>query len=435
MIQSKARPHLGMPATAKSEQVKLRRISSLDGSDLYTNYDQKKKIRAQNSISKRNHNDGIKKYPPSRPYTTNGLKRGWARLRYFGALIRQRISGHDYPIIAIIVVNNHCNWDCIYCFGDYHQRRETDYTTDEIKHLVDELYDMGVRYLNLHGGETLLRSDIGELSNYIKNKGIYLCIITNGSLFPQKLDDVRNADNVTISLDGSRETNDINRGTGAFDVAIDAIELLRKEKVPVRVSATLTKASMHEVGFLAKLAHEKNFQLFFSILFKPLKKAEHLEMSNEDIRQVISEMRKYKAMGYPIFTSEPVLSAAYEWPFDFNDKFHSTLEDLPASYKKHHIPCYYSRTKFTIEADGFVYPCFLTTDGSFPPVNWKEVGIREAIRHVQNTNTCKACPAMSQNDHNLLLGLSGKQIKHVMKQQLFEALRIRKKISSARRAH
>lgn len=410
------------------KQVKLRKISSLDGSLLYQDYAEKREKSKDATMWK----VAIPEYGPAKSYNNNKLKRLWARVRYFGTLARQRLSGRDYPVIAIIVVNNYCNWDCVYCYGDYPNRQNVDYTTNELKYLVDELYAMGVRYLNLHGGETMLRDDIGEIASHVKNKGMYLCLITNGSLFPQKLESARNADNVTISLDGSRDRNDINRGEGAFDAALNAIELLIKEGIPVRVSATLTRETMCDIGYLAKLAHERNFQLFFSILFKPLKKAQHLQMTNEDIRNTIAEIRKYKAMGYPIFTSEPVLAATYEWPFDFNGKHHATIEDLPDSYRPYHIPCYYSRTKFTIEADGYVYPCFLTTDGSFLPKHWREVGVAAAIQHVRETNTCKACPAMSQNDHNLLLGFDGKQIAYVIRQQIAETLRIRKKVDSRR---
>lgn len=409
--------------TFNSDQIKLRKISSLDGSSLYKDTAEKR----ENLTDNKNFIP-IPEYNKAKPYRNNTVRRLYSRLRYFGALLRQKLSGRDYPIIAVIVINNHCNWKCVYCFGDYPDRHDVDYTTDELKYLIDELYNMGIRYVNLHGGETLLRNDIGEISNHVKNKGMYLCLITNGSLFPDKLDDVKNADNVTISLDGSRENNDINRGEGSYDTALEAITHLKRQNIPVRVSATLTRSSMHDVEFLSKLAHEKNFNLFFSILFKPLKKAQHLQMSDDEIRAATKEIQRCKAMGYPVFTSEPVLQATYEWPFSFNEIHHVTEEEIPASYRPFHIPCYYSRTKFTIEADGYIYPCFLTTDGSFNPKNWKEVGVDKAIHHVQETNTCRACPAMSQNDHNLLLGLDARQVGYVIIDQIKETLGLKSKI-------
>ena len=53
-------------------------------------------------------------------------------------------------------------------------------------------------------------------------------------------------------------------------------------------------------------------------------------------------------LGYPVFTSDKVLRATYEWPYDYNELHHITAKQIPDSYKPHHIKCYYSRTKFTI---------------------------------------------------------------------------------------
>lgn len=398
--------------------IRLRKISSMDGSALYSSLAEKndrlKCLRPEVAIPT---------YPPSAPYRNNLAKRFYARARYFGAVVKQRLSGTDYPVIAIIVVNNKCNWNCTYCFGDYPSRKETDYTTDELKYLVESLHGMGVRYLNLHGGETLLRPDIGDICNFVKNLGMYLCVITNGSLLEKKIDEVRNVDNLTISLDGAVAGNEKNRGAGTFDITIKAIDLALSEGLPLRVSATLTKHTMNDVGFLANLAREKGFHLYFSILFKPLKKAKDAQMTCDEIRTTLLEIQKYKDSGYPIFTSQKALRAAYEWPYDFNDVHHVPEEKIPASYRQHHVECHYSRTKFTIEADGYIYPCFLTTDGSFAPKNWKVVGVAEAIAHVQKKNVCRACPALSQNDHNLLLGLKPSQVAYIIKDQIGELFR------------
>jgi MoaA/NifB/PqqE/SkfB family radical SAM enzyme len=140
-----------------------------------------------------------------------------------------------------LVVNNRCDFNCSYCFGSYHQRRTKDYTTDELKQLIDKLYDMGTRYLNFHGGEALLRRDIGEIIDYVKQKGMYCCLITNGSLLHKKLDQVRIVDNLTISFDGAKENNDLNRGEGTYDKALSAIKLAIQEKIPLREKCQVYK--------------------------------------------------------------------------------------------------------------------------------------------------------------------------------------------------
>ncbi len=407
----------------KIEEIRLRQISSMDHSKTFSSMDEKRE-----ALKGKKTQISIPTYEKTPPYKTSVAKRFLARVRYFSAILRQKIRGKDYPLIAVLVVNNKCNWDCVYCFGDYPNRREVDYTTDEIKYVIDELYRMGARYINMHGGETLLRNDIGELVHYAKHKGMYVCVITNGSLLANKIDEVKAVDNLTISLDGGAEGNDRNRGEGTYEASLAAIRLAVKSGIPLRVQATLTRHTMNDIGTLARLAQEEGFHLQFSILFKPLKRAQDCQMSPEEIRRTVQEIRKYKAMGYPIFTSDRVLDASYHWPFDYNESHHVTENQIPDTYRPYHIPCFYSRTKFTIEADGYIYPCFLTTDGSFKPLNWKEVGVEKAIAHVQQRNTCKACPAMTQNDHNALLGLNIRQVGYLVKDQLKETLGIKNRV-------
>ena len=356
----------------------------------------------------------------------NKFKTMWARIRYFLAVLKGKASRSQYPVMCCLVVNNACNFDCKYCYGDYANRKSTDdYTTVELKGLVDELYKMGVRYMNIHGGETLLRKDIGEIVDHIKGKGMYCCVITNGTLLPKKINEIKHVDNITISLDGRRENNDKVRGKGSYDIAFNAIKLTINEKIPLRVSATITKQTKNDIGYMAGLAKEYGFQLYFSILFKSLPKANDCKMTDAEIKEAVSQIIEYKKRGYPVFTSYSAAEYARDWPLDHND-YHflkeKDLDKLPKGFKP--IKCYYGRTQISIEADGNVYPCFLQGDSDkFKPLNWKEVGIRKAFKHVQEANDCVTCPALSQNDHNLLLGLNFKQIKMVIADQLREVFK------------
>jgi MoaA/NifB/PqqE/SkfB family radical SAM enzyme len=182
---------------------------------------------------------------------------------------------------------------------------------------------------------------------------------------------------------------------------------------------------MHDIDYMAELALELGFSLYFSILFKPLPHFEDMEMTNEEIKHATEMIINYKKRGYPIFTSYEVAQYDGNWPLDHNE-WHYVLEkdrhQLPEGFQP--IPCFYGKIKFTIEADGNVYPCFLLGDPEkFKPLNWKEVGIKRAIDHVRETNTCITCPAMSQNDHNLLLGLKPRQVFRIIIDQLKEARR------------
>lgn len=361
-----------------------------------------------------------------RKYNQNKFKTIRSRAAYFLALLKARLLRMNTPVICVLVVNNRCNLNCKYCFGGYAHRKIPDYSTEELKGLIAQLHKMGTRYLNIHGGETLLRKDIGEIVNYIKSKGIYCCLITNGILLPERINEIRAADNITISLDGGEENNDKNRGKGNFAKVMRAIKLCIKENVPLRISATLTKYTMNDIGYMARLAKDMRFTLYYSILFKPLEQAKDCAMTHEEIQTAMNKIIEYKKAGFPIFTSCRAAEYARDWPLDHNE-YHflkkADMAKLPKGFK--HIQCYYGKIKFTIEADGNVYPCFLLGGNAknFEPLNWREAGIKKAIEHVQETNDCVTCPALSQNDHSLLLGLHPGQIKNVILDQIKEGFR------------
>ncbi len=358
-------------------------------------------------------------------FKQNNLKTLISRSKFFWTIIKSRLFKKLVPVISVIVVNSKCNFTCKYCFGNYHSKISKDYTLEEMKHLIDELFEMGTRYLNIHGGETLLRNDIGEIVDYIKGKGIYCCLITNGSLLKHKINEVRNVDNITISLDGRKENNDMNRGSGAFNAAYEAIQIAKQYKLPLRISATLTKATMNDIEYMSEMARKYNFALYYSILFKPLPDAKELQMTDREIREALLKIKECKRQGYPIFTSNSVLDYAIRWPFDHNEKHYiwkSEHEGLNKIPKNEYINCHYGQSKFIFESDGYVYPCFLIMGtGKFEPLNWKVVGVRKAIEHVRKTNLCVACPALSQNDWNLLLGL--KNIPYIIQKQLLEVIK------------
>ena len=70
----------------------------------------------------------------------------------------------------------------------------------EIKKGLDVLRKLGVVELVLSGGNPLLRDDIGEIINYA-SRFFVTTVYDNGSLVGKRIDALRKADFVAISLD------------------------------------------------------------------------------------------------------------------------------------------------------------------------------------------------------------------------------------------
>ena len=318
-----------------------------------------------------------------------------------------RLLNITRPAIVVLTVNNNCNWNCSYCYGEYPSKgTEDNLSTEELMTVIDDLAAAGCVYMIVHGGEALLRKDIGFLVDYIKTKGIYVGFVTNGQLFPKRIDDIRNIDSVTFSLDGREESNDKNRGVGTYDYTMTAIKLALKEGFKVRIQCTLTRHNKDEISHIAKLAKEVGFPVSFSILFRTsfTKPDDPLELSGDEIRKCLNTIRDLKKDGYPLFTSEINLTAASLWPYEKFNKLFLTKEEVPKDFKP--VPCFYTKLKFHFEGDGRITPCTVLSSNQFGGKNVREVGVREAIRHVQEANKCVACPHLTQNEWNLLMGMS-----------------------------
>jgi len=107
---------------------------------------------------------------------------------------------------------------------------------------------LGVIEIVLSGGNPLLRDDIDEIIEHASRLFV-TTIYDNGSIALKKIDALRNADFVSISLDTlDQEKFDYIRGVkGAWANALNAIETLHKEGISVGVSPTISQLNLHEI--------------------------------------------------------------------------------------------------------------------------------------------------------------------------------------------
>jgi len=332
-----------------------------------------------------------------------------------------KLTGKRKPLVVLLYVTDRCNLKCTYCQGHWSGRKIKDFTTAEIKSIVDQCVDIGTRHFTIHGGEILLRDDVEETISYMKSKGLYVNLVTNGIIFPEHIDKLRAIDSLCISLDGREAANDANRGKGSYKKIVESIRLAKKEGFKFNVQATITSHSKNEVGYLAQMAREIGYYQQFSLLLKPLKPDQNdIGLTAAETRDVLNEIIRYKRAGYPIFTSYKTLKNALNWKYPYTKAMLSISE-----YERDRsaIRCYYGKLKLVIDADGYAYPCS-SLNHEFKALNVREVGVKKAFENVVATNTCEACYFLTQNDWSLLLGLSPTQYLAQVKIQLKEIFNI-----------
>jgi MoaA/NifB/PqqE/SkfB family radical SAM enzyme len=107
--------------------------------------------------------------------------------------------------------------------------------------LAREMARSGVVGVSFTGGEVLLREDLGKLIEVLADGGLTVRVTTNGSLVGERIDRLRRASVVKMSLDGPPDLHDSLRDAGAFDAIRDAVDRLTHEGIPVQVNSVLTK--------------------------------------------------------------------------------------------------------------------------------------------------------------------------------------------------
>ena len=353
-------------------------------------------------------------------YKNTTFRSAASRARVFLTLLYCRLFNIDKPVFVVLVVNNHCDLNCTYCYGHYGERRGyKDYSTTRLLTLIDELWSLGTRLLTVHGGEAMLRRDIGEVLNYCKLKGFYVSFNTNGYQVPERIDELLCVDTLVISLDGREENNDKHRGAGNFRTALNAVKAGVNNSLPTIISATLTRDNMNDMEFLAELALELGTRVQYSILYKPEDdRVTSMEMSESETRLTAQKILDLKRRGYPVYFSDNVLRTTINWPATLDKHF--GLQD-PEPKTNQLVPCYHGRLKYQIDADGRVVECWATDHADAP--NIKDLGLKKALNQCHDNKKCYHCPLLANNEHNAFMHMSPHNLLNILLIQVADSLK------------
>lgn len=310
------------------------------------------------------------------------------------ALVDQLKTGLDAPICLTWELTYACNLECVHCLSSSGRRDPRELTTDEAKAVLDELHDLQVFYINIGGGEPMIRRDFFELVEYSIGKGIGVKFSTNGAFIDaEKARRLAAMDylDVQISLDGTDAvTNDAVRGDGSYATAIRAMDHLRdagfvERNGPFKISVVVTRHNVDQLDEFKALADAYGAQLRITRLRPSGRGADSwhdLHPSNAQQRQI------------------------YEWLLLHGDRvltgdsfFHLNAlgdENLPGLNL-----CGAGRVVCLIDPIGDVYACpFVIHDefkagsvrdaGGFSGV-WKRSDLFRELREPQSAGACASC--------------------------------------------
>ncbi|HKZ93919.1 MAG TPA: radical SAM protein [Candidatus Bathyarchaeia archaeon] len=180
--------------------------------------------------------------------------------------ILKRSLTPNRPYHAQWLLTSRCNYRCRGCNVWREKRCPQEATTDDVKKGLGVLRDLGVVEIVLSGGNPLLRDDIDEIIDY-SSRYFVTTIYDNGSIAPRKIDALRKADFVSISLDTLDEKKfDHIRGVkGAWKNAMNAIETLNAEDIRVGVSPTISQLNLYEILDFTRYFTDKGVPVWYCL--------------------------------------------------------------------------------------------------------------------------------------------------------------------------
>lgn len=227
------------------------------------------------------------------PFAASYLPRVW-----LGSQVSEKfLPSTSQPLAAHVKLTENCQAKCISC--DYWKTRWDDrIDTARAVDLVNQIAGAGIRSLRFTGGEPLLRKDFFDVLQQANTSSFKQIILQTNGLLLKKLHKEINASpitNISVSIDGLKDTNDRIRGIrGYFDLGMEGIKLLRNKQVSIAI--TLNRISAAELGTLADVARDAGAGIDLNILSRSLfflKDADIASMwpERKDVLQIASFLR------------------------------------------------------------------------------------------------------------------------------------------------
>lgn len=224
--------------------------------------------------------------------------------------IRKRLYEHPQLRHLFLEVTSRCNARCEHCGSrcdakEQGKEIEKEYiikTLDEIA----ERYDPRTVFLNVTGGEPLMRKDIFDILNYAVSKGYQWGMTTNGMLINKrmfkKLEEAKMC-TVSVSIDGLKKTHEeFRKVPNSYDKIIKALKMMNESKViqVVQVTTVANKKNLKELERLYRKLVKLGIKSWRVVNCDPIGRANdnnHILLDKEDYKFLFNFIKEKQAEG------------------------------------------------------------------------------------------------------------------------------------------
>lgn len=321
-------------------------------------------------------------------------------------------------------ITSRCSCSCRIC-GIYKDTEHDELSCDEVDTLFSKYPHFS--WINLTGGEPLLRPDLADIIRIIDRRSphLYLLNFPTSGLFPDETEslvrEILRTTGIprlvlTVSMDGPPELHDELRGvTGCWEKAVETYRRLRKmqsRRFTAMLGLTIQEANvsrLHETIASLDSAIEgfSPGELHINIGHRSPHYYRNMDCSGipspKDTRKFLQEYAA--ARRWDIFS-----------PLDFIERRYIALAGKYLDTGRTPLPCAAGAASCFISADGTLYPC---TGMDFPTGRLRETGydlpalfsgsLWQEGRNRVRTGACPHCWTPCEASNAILASLTGNQ--------------------------
>ena len=177
------------------------------------------------------------------------------------------------PLSCIWELTYHCNFHCKMCYVRMTDEQAAPYgrlrTVDEWLDMAGQIYDAGVLYLTLTGGECTLYPGFERLYEQLSKMGFRICVMSNAGAYTDRIRDLFRKyppQKVTVTLyGGCNETYEKVTGDPfGFDKVLENIRFFQAIGVPISLSFTMIRQNVLDYPMIGRLCRELNLPYYMT---------------------------------------------------------------------------------------------------------------------------------------------------------------------------
>lgn len=293
------------------------------------------------------------------------------------------------PFSVLFELTAKCNMNCIHCYLlNNHATKILSF--EEVIDIIDILYDNGILFLTLTGGEILTRPDFLDIYLYVKKKGFMVELFTNGYLLNDEIIEILQKYPpllVDVSLYGASEKTyrEVTGVSGGFDRVIENCKKMKKAGIRVFFKSPIIKPTISDLEKMKQLAEDIDIPFVYTFEITPTIDRDN---SPKELQLSQGEILKYEFLNYyeQIDKGEREKGA-----INYDDIKRLKISDCV-------FACNVALNSFVIDYQGRMCPCMklrhrgekLTRDNYLEI--WTRFGKYSQLK-ASNSYKCKGCEA------------------------------------------